>query len=180
MIPRVIWRWLLLSALLATPAAAQQIDTSAIRAMDSATTQVEIARARKTLDSLSHEIDKLDSLDRRVRSELQRVFRARQWFGAALGAGVAANAIWKIDRDPGGYRDVWTTPDKRDHLNSGFFLSSAGMAMGVRPWWAAGLTCAAAVGFEFTQGYVSSKDIIAGCAGATVASAATWLRTRRR
>jgi uncharacterized protein YfiM (DUF2279 family) len=145
---------------------------------DSARAQAEIARARKTLDSLSREIDKLDSLERRTARELQRVFKARWWFGGALATALVANTIWNIDRDPGGYPDTWKTPDKLNHMNQGYFLSTAGMAMGVRPWWAAGLTCAAAAGFEVTQGYISSKDIIAGCAGAAAASGASWVRKR--
>lgn len=98
-------------------------------------------------------------------------------FLAPLALGVAANAFYPLDRDAGGYRDRWTTPDKATHALAGYAIASLGTAAGVDRDIAFLGTCATAAAFEFTQGVPSRKDIVAGCAGAAVA--VLWSRLFR-
>jgi hypothetical protein len=56
----------------------------------------------------------------------------------------------------------------------GALLSMSAIDAGVRPPWAIALTCAGAAGFEWSQGYASRKDLIAGCAGAAVGAGIHW------
>ena len=84
------------------------------------------------------------------------------------------NAWLHVDRDPGGYMDTWNTQDKLAHGAMGALLSMSAIDAGVRPAWAVALTCAGAAGFEWSQGYASRKDLIAGCAGAAVGAGIHW------
>lgn len=97
------------------------------------------------------------------------------FFSGVAGA-LAANYRMKLDTDPGGYSDGWTTssmfPDKGVHGLAAFALTSVGVDLGVRPWTSAMTTCAAGIAFEYTQGYVSRYDIGADCIGAS--GAALW------
>ena len=97
----------------------------------------------------------------------------------ALAVAVAANAIFKLDADPGGYQDRWLTIDKMIHLAVAYSVVIAGRMLGVRQAIALAGVLAAAVAFEFTQGFVSWRDIVAGWAGALLA-AAWWLIPERR
>lgn len=102
--------------------------------------------------------------------------RARIAFFAGVAGGLAANYRIKLDKDPGGYTDAWTTssmfPDKGVHGLAAFALTSVGVDLGVRPWTSAMTICAAGIAFEYTQGYVSRYDIGADCIGAS--GAALW------
>jgi len=84
------------------------------------------------------------------------------------------NAWLHIDRDRGGYIDVWNTQDKLAHAAMGAVLSMTAIDAGVRAPWAVALTCAGAAGFEWSQGYASRKDLIAGCAGAAIGAGIQW------
>jgi hypothetical protein len=111
-----------------------------------------------------------------------RVIRADAAYLGVLATADLGNAWLRIDRDPGGYSDVWNTQDKLAHAAMGALLAESAIEAGVRPPWAVALTCAGAVGFEFSQGYVSRKDIIAGCGGAAVGAGVRWgaAKLRRR
>lgn len=94
--------------------------------------------------------------------------RATVRYGAALGAGLLANSVYPFDRDPGGYKDQPFTRDKYDHLRVAMLLSQVAAWTDVPPKWNVALTCAAATGFEFTQGKVSYYDIGASCLGSVL------------
>ena len=100
----------------------------------------------------------------------------RMMFYGGLVAGLAANYRMKLDQDPGGYTDRWTTssmfPDKGVHGLAAFTLTTLGVDLGVKPWKSAMAVCAAGIAFEYTQGYVSRYDIGADCIGAS--GAALW------
>ena len=96
-----------------------------------------------------------------------------------LAAAIAANAIFKLDPDPGGYQDRWLTIDKLSHFASAYATIIAGRLGGARQAVVLGGLLVAAVAFEFTQGFVSWRDILAGWAGASFA-AAWWLLPERR
>jgi hypothetical protein len=102
--------------------------------------------------------------------------KARIVFFTGVAGALAANYRMKLDQDPGGYTDAWTTssmfPDKGVHGLAAFALTSVGVDLGVRPWTSAMTICAAGVAFEYTQGYVSRYDIGADCIGAS--GAALW------
>ena len=102
--------------------------------------------------------------------------KARIIFFTGVTGALAANYRMKIDKDPGGYTDAWTTssmfPDKGVHGLAAFALTSVGVDLGVRPWTSAMTICAAGIAFEYTQGYVSRYDIGADCIGAS--GAALW------
>jgi hypothetical protein len=142
--------------------------------------------AHVRLDSLSRVLDSLPvKSPPREDNRLPNLMMARvpfptETYATGLVLGVAANAIWKLDQDPGGYPDKWLTMDKAVHLNVAHFLTARSMRMGVHPGWAFGLTCAAAIAFEKSQGYVSSKDIAVGCAGSGLAVVERWLAKRVR
>lgn len=107
-------------------------------------------------------------------------FRARDAIYLLLiGAAVAANGVFQLDADPGGYPDRWLTIDKMIHFAIAYAVVIAGRMFGVRQSVALGGIIVAAVAFEFTQGFVSWRDILAGIAGALVA-AAWWLIPERR
>jgi len=108
-----------------------------------------------------------------VRTE-PRSRAANMTYLTLLASADLSNAWLHIDRDPGGYVDVWNTQDKLAHAAMGAVLSMSAMDAGVRAPWAVASTCAGAAGFEWSQGYVSRKDIIAGCAGAAVGAGVHW------
>ncbi|MDB4907321.1 MAG: hypothetical protein JWO05_2105 [Gemmatimonadetes bacterium] len=101
-------------------------------------------------------------------------------FVGVLATGLVVNRLAHVDADGGGYSDGWNTrarfSDKFVHALSGFALTSVGIDMRLAPWSSALLTCGAGAGFEFTQGYVSVRDIAADCAGA--AAGAAWRKWR--
>ncbi len=96
-----------------------------------------------------------------------------------LTLGVAANAIFQIDPDIGGYQDRWLTIDKIIHFAIAYAVVIAGRAAGVRQTIVLAGIMLAAVAFEYTQGFVAWRDIVAGFAGALLA-AAWWLVPERR
>jgi hypothetical protein len=100
------------------------------------------------------------------------------WYAAALATGDVVNAAFRIDRDNGGYVDSWTTVDKQEHFFIAWWLTDRAAELHVRPITAASITCLGAVGFEFSQGHVSKKDIVASCSGAFLNSSFRWLRHR--
>ena len=85
-----------------------------------------------------------------------------------------SNAWLHFDQDHGGYVDTWNTQDKLAHAAMGALLAETAIDAGVRPPWAVALTCAGAAGFEWSQGYASRKDLIAGCAGAAAGAGVHW------
>ena len=103
-----------------------------------------------------------------------RMLAANAAYFGILATADLGNAWLHIDRDPGGYLDVWNTQDKLAHGAMGAVLSMAAIDAGVRPPWAVALTCAGAAGFEWSQGYASRKDLIAGCAGAALGAGIQW------
>lgn len=92
---------------------------------------------------------------------------------------LVANVVFKLDPDPGGYQDRWLTIDKMIHFAIAYALVIAGRFAGVRQVVVVATVLIAAVAFEFTQGFVSWRDILAGWAGAASA-AAWWLIPERR
>jgi hypothetical protein len=89
---------------------------------------------------------------------------------------VAANYRMHLDPDPGGYTDGWRTeaffPDKGVHALAAWALTSVGVDLGARPFTSALAVCATGTAFEFSQGYVSRRDIEADCIGA--GASALW------
>lgn len=171
---------ILMGAMVAScPAEAQQ---TVEQEKDSLVAFLDSAHAR--LDSLDKQLDSIIKSPPRPDDRLPNLMMTPQFptetYAAALAIGVAANAIWKIDQDPGGYPDKWFTMDKVVHLNIAHFLTAQSIKMGAHPAWAVGLTCGFAAGFEVTQGYVSGKDITVGCLGSALAVAERWLSKRLR
>ena len=91
---------------------------------------------------------------------------------------LASNAIWQWDTDPGGYPMGRIYPSKQGlHLLIASTLTIGASAIGVKPWTAAGITCASGAGYELTQGHVNGLDIAADCAGAALgALLVKWVR----
>lgn len=87
-------------------------------------------------------------------------------YSLLFAAGDFANAKLHFDSDRGGYKDAWTGIDKVAHGLAGALLTTTAIDLGVKPKWAALITCGGAVGFEFSQGYASGKDAAYGCASA--------------
>ena len=96
-----------------------------------------------------------------------------------LAAAVASNAIFQLDPDNGGYADRWLTLDKMVHFAFAYAVVIAGRLVGIRQSVVLGGVALAAVAFEYTQGFVSYRDIIASWAGAATAGA-WWLIPERR
>jgi hypothetical protein len=92
---------------------------------------------------------------------------------------IAANGIFKLDPDIGGYQDRWLTIDKMVHFAIAYAVVIAGRLFGARQAVVVATVIVGAVAFEFTQGFVSWRDILAGWAGAASA-AAWWLIPERR
>ena len=101
-------------------------------------------------------------------------------FAFAFMAGDGLNAWLHFDRDPGGYVDTWSTIDKLAHGAMGAVITQSALNVGVPRRWAAPITCAGAVGFEYSQGYVSWKDALAGCSGAVIATGIDWVASEIR
>jgi hypothetical protein len=104
-------------------------------------------------------------------------------FYSGLTAGLVAVQAFHLDADPGGYHDALNTkslfPDKAVHALAAWAVTSLGADLHVGPWRSAAAVCAAGVGFELAQGYVSRYDIGANCIGAAGAAAwRTWLDRR--
>lgn len=95
-------------------------------------------------------------------------------FGGALGAGVLANAIWKFDRDAGGYHDSAHGIDKVAHALASYVIEDACEDVGAHPLACLGMTIGTGVAFEFSQGYVSRWDIRFDALGAS----ASWALRR--
>ena len=118
------------------------------------------------------------------------VFHPVRSYGTLIFVGLAANATLGLDRDPcatgarvcwrGTYPDRWGTSDKIDHASVAYVLTSMAIGLGIRPRLAALLTCAAGAGYEFTQGYVSRKDMTADCASAILAAGIFHVLSRAR
>jgi hypothetical protein len=108
--------------------------------------------------------------------------RATQVYAAGLSTGLALNYTLRIDSDPGGYPDSWTSPDKLYHANVAYFMTDMAMGQSVRPRWAFALTCGlAGVGWEVSQrGFISGKDIAADCLGSGLAVGMRKFRERAR
>jgi hypothetical protein len=70
--------------------------------------------------------------------------------------------------------DLWSTPDKEIHLLLSAALLLAAERGGVPPGRAALLTLTAGAALEYTQGYVSRRDLAADAIG--VATAYGWIR----
>jgi hypothetical protein len=145
----------------------------------------EIATSIRRIELFAIQLDCLDEM--RVR--WMRLRAAELWapprpgrravgYGLALAAGVGANAWFRLDTDRGGYADSFWREDKLFHFAAGYLLANEAAVLGVRPGWAASLTCAAAVGFELSQRYASGRDAVASCGGAALGVIA-WLRARR-
>lgn len=131
---------------------------------------------RHEIDSLEHELSRIDSLKSRSNASIRAALKPTQWYAGALAAGVVANAVFGIDRDAGGYsHESWTSPDKWQHFSVAAFLVDRAAQMRVPLRWAVPLTCAAAVGFEYSQGHVSAPDAVVGCSGAAFAGAFRWI-----
>lgn len=81
----------------------------------------------------------------------------------------------RLDPDAGGYQDGWTTkavfPDKFVHGLAACAITLGAGCFGVPALWAALITVAAGISYEFVQGYVSLYDIYADSIGALVALA---------
>lgn len=100
----------------------------------------------------------------------RRLDGAARVFALAFAAGDGLNAWLHFDRDVGGYVDSWHTADKLAHGAMGAVIAQSALNAGVPRRWAAPITCAGAVGFEYSQGFVSWKDALAGCSGAVAAT----------
>lgn len=161
----------------------EPVDTAAMEAeMDSLLSEVEVLLIR--VDSLQTAIGlpEYEPAEERDWTDMW-AFRGEMEpadYALYLGLAVTANAIWKIDRDVGGYEDRWTTYDKLAHFNVAHFLADQAMERRVSPRWAFALTCAAATAFEFSQGWPSWKDATVSCGGAAFAVLNRRLREQTR
>lgn len=90
--------------------------------------------------------------------------------GMVVGAGVAANAALKIDRDPGGYVDRPLSIDKLAHAGVAYAITDVCRETGGHRLGCPALTLLGGVGFEVTQGHVSRLDIGADAVGALLAA----------
>lgn len=99
-------------------------------------------------------------------------------YALSLVAGAGANALLHYDPDRGGYVDSWGTEDKWTHFALGALLAQSSMEMGVPARWSVPLTCAGAVGYEASQGYMSWRDATASCGGAVMAAGFRWVLRR--
>lgn len=87
-------------------------------------------------------------------------------YAAGLGLGVLANTIWAFDRDTyTGPRPIFDQ-FSAFHITAGYMLADIGHALGVTPARRLALVCAAAVGFEYSQGEADPWDMAYGCGGA--------------
>jgi hypothetical protein len=148
-------------------AALDSTERSAVRRLDS------LQAALRALDSVRALRDSLRAINARARLATARALRPTAWYAGALGAAVGVNARFGLNVDRGGYRDTYLSEDKITHFGAGNVLASTAIATGVRPRWAVALTCAGAAAFEWSQarhgGYFSNRDVVVGCAGATLA-----------
>jgi hypothetical protein len=99
-------------------------------------------------------------------------------YAVSLVAGAGANALLHYDPDRGGYADSWGTEDKWTHFALGALLAQSSMEMGVPARWSVPLTCAGAIGYEASQGYMSWRDATASCGGAITAAGFRWVLRR--
>lgn len=133
----------------------------------------EIVRQQAALDSIQARLDSMRTRRERYQRARRAAYRTEQLYVAGQAAAVALNFAVPIQRDPGGYRDQWLGYDKMVHANVAYMLTDAGIELGVRPWVAAGVTCAFGYAFEWSQaeggGYVSNRDAVANCTGAASA-----------
>lgn len=115
-------------------------------------------------------------------ARVERRDRTPLVFYGILGTAAVMTRVLHVDPDSGGYRDGWNTatdfPDKAVHALAAWAITNVGVDLGVRPRYSALAVCAAGAAFEVAQGYVSTYDIAADCAGA--AGAAAWQSWRAR
>jgi hypothetical protein len=107
---------------------------------------------------------------------------ATEAFGWLLYVGVTSNLLFEWDPDTGGYPDTFATMDKQLHAAVGYGLTQAAITAGVRPRDAVIGVTLAAVGWEFSQGYASWRDVAAGVGGSLAAWGwhELWQRRRER
>jgi hypothetical protein len=181
--------------LLAVAANAQETtrDTARMRVLRDSLSAADSARHATSarVDSLLHEVDSLLTASAprtaptiwqlRLHSVGARA-RATKVYAAGITAGLALNYFGRVDADPGGYRDSWTSPDKFAHFQVAYFLTDVAMGQSVSKRWAFALTCGlAGVGWEVSQrGFISGKDIAADCAGSALAVGLRALREKAR
>jgi hypothetical protein len=135
---------------------------------------------QRQLDSLNAKIDSLEAAQLRTGKAIDRAFHPTPVYGATLGVALVGNYVFKIDRDPGGYRDSYGTSDKLAHFNTGYFLAARAIDVNVPVGWSVLLTCAAGYAFEHTQGYVSNRDAVAACSGALTAGGVALFRHKAK
>jgi hypothetical protein len=114
-------------------------------------------------------VDRVPASEPHVRSPLRPRLGPTPVYALSLVAGAGANALLHYDPDHGGYVDSWGTEDKWTHFALGALLAQSSMEMGVPARWSVPLTCAGAVGYEASQGYMSWRDATASCGGAAAA-----------
>lgn len=140
--------------------------------------QRRIDSTQRIIDSLEARRDTIRAARARYEEAERKVFHPERWYVIANGSALLINRFVHIDVDHGGYRDQWLSRDKFDHYRSALYMTMVANAMHVRWRYAIPITCASAVGFEYTQGYVSWRDAAWSCAGAASAPAAKWLLRR--
>jgi hypothetical protein len=97
-------------------------------------------------------------------------------YAALICAALGIAWVSRLDKDAGGYRDSFQTPDKREHAAIAAVLMAGALLMCVPLWPAAGLTIAAGIGWELVQafprgaprGFASWRDVVADTAGVAV------------
>lgn len=87
-------------------------------------------------------------------------------YAGVLSIGLVANGVFRYDVDGGNYPNSWYTEKVAAHFGLSSMLTFAAINTRVNPWIAACMTCGAGVAYEFTQGYINGKDIVANCSGA--------------
>ena len=102
--------------------------------------------------------------------------RALLYVGACAGV-LAANAVFKFDRDPGGYPDIWYPQKQAVHGLIALIITQLAIGISVAPWLAVVITVLAGYGWERTQGFVNKHDLYADALGAGAGAALSfWLR----
>ena len=91
--------------------------------------------------------------------------------GAAI---VSGNRVVHFDSDRGGYQDKWFAQDKLLHASLAYVITDACGTLGGRRPVCASIVGLGGVGWEFSQGYVSNRDIIANLLGAAFNTALHW------
>ena len=87
-----------------------------------------------------------------------------------------SNRLLHFDVDRGGYQDKWLSSDKLTHATLAYVITDGCGSFGGRRPVCAALSGLGGIGWEFSQGTVSNRDIVANLVGAALNTAIHWRR----